>query len=100
MERMLGDTLMSRGAVHARGTPDAAPAIGGEQTQEQSKRTFPFSKPSSMGGCPTYLLISRHVEQIVEILVASSQKGPHRTGTLGNVVHLSLAGAVSKEGPI
>lgn len=36
----------------------------------------------------------------MEVLIASSQEGPDRAGTLVDVVHLSLAGAVPKKGPI
>lgn len=49
---------------------------------------------------PSHLLVTRQVEEIVKIFVASSQEGPHRAGAFGNVVHLSLAGAISKEGTI
>lgn len=47
-----------------------------------------------------HLLRSWHVEKIVEVLIASPQEGPDGAGTLVDVVHLSLAGAVPKEGPI
>lgn len=36
----------------------------------------------------------------MEVLVASPQQGPDGAGPLGDVVHLPLAGAVPKEGPI
>lgn len=36
----------------------------------------------------------------MEVLVAGPQEGPHGAGSLVDVVHLSLAGAVPEEGPV
>lgn len=48
----------------------------------------------------TDLLGSGHIEQVVEVLVAGPQQGPHRARALVDVVHLALAGTVPQEGPV
>lgn len=48
----------------------------------------------------TDLLRSGHIEQVVEVLVAGPQQGPHGARALVDVVHLALARAVSQEGPV
>lgn len=106
MARRLGGTRLSRGAGHARGTRDAAPATPPVSEPSASKPLQPL--PSACQGkslasrarSSTDLLRSGHVEQVVEVLVASPQQGPDGAGTLVDVVHLALAGAVPQEGPV
>lgn len=59
-----------------------------------------MDSPESETRSSTHLLRPWHVEKIVEVLISSPQEGPHGAGPLVDVVHLSLAWAVPKEGPI
>lgn len=75
--------------------------------QKETPPVFPDSpwylagrEPGELGRSSTDLLRPWHIEKIVEVLIASPQEGPHGAGTLVDVVHLSLAGAVPKKGPI
>lgn len=107
--RTPGDTPQSRRAALAHGTRDAVPAIttfGQRRTQKETPPASPHSpqcleaEPGTWAGSSAHLLRARHVEQVVKVLVAGPQEGPHRAGSLVDVVHLSLAGAVPKEGPV